>query len=318
MKYYIAQKNKDVTAYAAAVKQTAAMMNIIKTFFIGLFIGIANVIPGISGGTVAVICNVYDKLIAVSSLDIQTIRQNWKEYAGLLCGLAAGVAGFARIMTILYRLYPVQTNFFFIGIILGSIPILYEKMTAALPVQCSKKKQITALLPAVLCGTAGLALVISLFLLQRSGIQTAAAVTAFSIPAALHLFCMGVLGAAAMLIPGVSGSFVLLMLGAYQTVLQAIAEMNIPLLLPLGLGVAAGLIVSARFIRFLWQHFPSIMYGFIIGLVTGSIAYLLPAVCQPLQMRFFSVLALLTGNLLVSYFSRCGGTAQQLPHKEQP
>jgi len=141
------------------------------------------------------------------------------------------------------------------------------------------------LLVTLLCGAAGVALLLGMFFLQRRGIQTVAVVTELSPAFALKLAAIGALAAAAMLIPGISGAFVLLVLGAYQTVLQAVADFNIPLLFPVGLGVGAGLVLGARLIAWLLERFPAPMYGFILGLVASSAVYLYPRTCQPLAMR---------------------------------
>jgi len=145
---------------------------------------------------------------------------------------------------------------------------------------------------------------VGMFLLQRRGIQTATVVTAFSPLLALKLAVMGAIAAIAMLIPGISGSFVLLILGAYQTVLQAVADLNIPLLIPIALGVGAGLVAGARIIAFLLERFPAPMYAFILGLVAGSLFYLYPHTTgQPFAMRIVSGTVLLIGYAAVSFFS---------------
>lgn len=293
------------------------MISLIKLFAVGIFIGVANVVPGVSGGTIAVICNVYDKLIVLSSLNVKRIREDWKALFSLAAGIGAGVVLFATLITLLYTSYPAQTGFFFIGVIIGSIPFLYDRVCAALRPAAADASPLTVmtetrapsrgqLLVTLLCGAAGVALMLSMFFLQRRGIQTAAVVTELSPAFALKLAAMGALAAAAMLIPGISGSFVLLVLGAYQTVLQAVADFNIPLLFPVGLGVGAGLVLGARLIAWLLERFPAPMYGFILGLVASSAVYLYPRTCQPLAMRAVSAALLLIGYSAVSFFSKKG------------
>lgn len=291
------------------------MISLIKLFAVGIFIGVANVVPGVSGGTIAVICNVYDKLIVLSSLNVKRIREDWKALLSLAAGIGAGVVLFAKLITLLYTSYPAQTGFFFIGVIIGSIPFLYDRVCTALRPAPSDTLSVTAAAAAsskgqqfvtLLCGAAGVALLLGMFFLQRRGIQTAAVVTELSPAFALKLAAMGALAAAAMLIPGISGSFVLLVLGAYQTVLQAVADFNIPLLLPVGLGVGAGLVLGARLIAWLLERFPAPMYGFILGLVASSAVYLYPRTCQPLAMRAVSAALLLIGYSAVSFFSKKG------------
>ena len=291
------------------------MIFFIKQFAVGVFIGVANVVPGVSGGTIAVICNVYDKLILLSSLNLKQMKQAWKELLSLALGIGTGIILFAKLITLLYTAYPAQTSFFFIGVIIGSIPFLYQMIRSSFPSAAADSAMRTARLLVAICGALGLMLMFGMYFLQRSEVQTAAIVTAFSPAAAVKLAVMGAIAAVAMLIPGISGSFVLLVLGAYQTILQAVADFNIPLLVPAGLGVCIGLVFGARLIALLLERFPAPMYGFILGLVAGSVIYLYPRVCQPFSMRVISAVLLFIGYSVVSFFSkreRQGNTKEDL------
>ncbi len=279
-----------------------AMFSIIKTFFAGAFVGMANVLPGVSGGTIAVICNVYDKLLLLSSLNLKQIRVIWKELLVLVLGIGAGLAGFAKIITVIYRLYPVQTNYFFIGIILGSVPFLYSRIKRELPVDTNSSQRPPALVMG--WGLAGFMFIGGLYWLQRSGVHTAQLTTEVSALFTVKLVLLGVLAAFTMLIPGVSGSFILLILGAYQMIVQAVSDVTFPVLIPLGLGACMGLAAGARLITFLMEKFPVAVYSVIIGLALGSILYLLPQTCQPLMMRLLSAGIFLTGYSIVSFFTK--------------
>ena len=279
------------------------MISLIKLFGIGIFIGIANVVPGVSGGTIAVICNVYDTLITLSSLNLARMKQNWKDILSLGLGIGAGILLFAKVITMLYTAYPAQTSSFFIGIVVGSMPFLFKKVRAGLPTAENGAAVSGWLYGTLGAGAVGLALMLGMFFLQKRGVQTVAVVTAFSSGFAVKLAVLGALAAVAMLIPGISGSFVLLILGVYPTVLQAVADFNIPLLIPIAIGVGAGLVAGARLIAFLLERFPAPMYGFILGLVAGSVVYLYPRVCQPIAMRAVSATVCLIGYAAVSFFS---------------
>jgi len=291
------------------------MISLLKLFCIGVFIGIANVVPGVSGGTIAVICNVYDKLIILSSLNFKRIKEAWQDILSLALGIGAGIVLFAKVITLLYRAYPAQTSAFFIGIVAGSIPFLFRKTRAGIPAAAvAENGSLTSgwLYGTLCCGAAGFALMLGMFFLQRRGVQAAAVVTVFSLPFAAKLAVMGALAAVAMLIPGISGSFVLLILGVYPTVLQAVADFNMLLLIPIALGVGAGLVFGARLIAVLLERFPAPMYAFILGLVAGSILYLYPSTsCQPFAMRAVSATVCLIGYATVSFFSRREAMEQQ-------
>ena len=286
------------------------MISLLKLFGVGVFIGIANVVPGVSGGTIAVICNVYDKLIILSSLNFKRIKEAWQDILSLALGIGAGIVLFAKVITLLYRAYPAQTSAFFIGVVAGSIPFLFRKTRAGIPAAAVAEDGSLKsgwLYGTLCCGAAGFALMLGMFFLQRRGIQTAAVVTAFSPIFAVKLAGMGALAAVAMLIPGISGSFVLLIFGVYPTVLQAVAELNMLLLIPIALGVGAGLVFGARLIAVLLERFPAPMYAFILGLVAGSILYLYSSTsCQPFTMRVISGTVFLIGYVTVSFFSKRG------------
>lgn len=304
---FTVQKKKDAIVSASRI-HNSCMLSLVKVFGIGLCIGIANVVPGVSGGTIAVVCNVYDKLVALSSLDFKRIRREWETLLSLGLGIGAGILLFARLMSIVYAAYPVQTSFFFIGIIIGSVPFLYQRVRSALhrTVVSSKTEPVMSFL----CAALGLALMLCLFFYKTRGVYAASVLEALSVGATVRLAVMGALAAAAMLLPGISGSFVLVLLGMYQTVLQAVASFNMHVLLPFGLGVLAGLIGSARLISLLLERFPAPLYGFILGLVAGSLPYLYPASCQPFPMRILSAVALFAGYSTVTFFSGRDSSAQ--------
>ena len=242
------------------------MLNYIKKIIAGIAIGIANVIPGVSGGTIAVVFGVYSDLIGAASLDIKTIKANFKIYLCLFGGIGLGVLLFARLFKIVYE----QTNFFFIGLIVGSIFIIFEF------VREKEQKSSFKTASKILWFFIGLSIMLALYFFKGAAASSTAAVETLSLGSFIFLFLAGFVGAAAMVIPGISGSFLLLIIGAYYTVIKAITELNIPVLIPVGLGILAGIILSARLIGFLMEKFPKITYAFILGLVAGSIRHMLP------------------------------------------
>ncbi|MGP1454340.1 MAG: DUF368 domain-containing protein [Treponema sp.] len=273
------------------------------TFCIGVFIGIANAVPGVSGGTIAVICNEYDSLLLIASCNIKTIRAARQKVWCLGLGMLAGIVGFSKVITFLYAAYPNQVHYFFIGIIIGSLSFLYDTVKKALQEKDtypSKRDSATAFA----YGIVGLVLMAGIYYAQQHGIYAPPLQATYSFAVILQLFCFGAIAAFAMLIPGISGSFMLLVLGAYHTIIQAVASFNIPLLLPTGVGVCSGLLLGARFIRFLLKQFPAAVYSAIIGLTLGSILFLLPRTCEPFTMRLISAALLATGYGIVSFFQK--------------
>jgi len=249
---------------------TKAMLNYIKKIIAGIAVGIANVIPGVSGGTIAVVFGVYSELIGAASLDIKTIKTNFKIYLCLFGGMGLGILLFARLFKLVYEKFPVQTNFFFVGLIVGSIFIIFELVR-----EKGKESTFTKAFK-ILWFFIGLGIMLALYFFKGAAASSTAAVETLSLGSFIFLFLAGFAGAAAMVIPGISGSFLLLIMGAYYTVIKAVTDFNIPVLIPVGLGVLAGIILSARLIGFLMEKFPKITYAFILGLVAGSIRHMLP------------------------------------------
>jgi len=274
------------------------------TFCIGVFIGIANAVPGVSGGTIAVICNEYDSLLLIASCNLKKIRAARQKVLWLGLGMLAGIIGFSKVTTVLYAAYPNQVHYFFIGIIIGSLSFLYDTVKKALQEKRTHTASKTGSITAFVYGIAGLALIVGIDYAKQHGIHAPPLQAAYSFSVILQLFCFGAIAAFAMLIPGISGSFMLLVLGAYQTIIQAVASFNIPLLLPTGLGVCCGLLLGARFIRFLLKKFPAAVYSAIIGLTLGSILFLLPQTCEPFAMRLISAALLGAGYAAVSIFQK--------------
>ena len=246
------------------------MLNYIKKIIAGVAVGIANVIPGVSGGTIAVVFGAYSDLIGAASLDIKTIKTNFKIYLCLFGGMGLGVLLFARLFKLVYERFPVQTNFFFVGLIIGSIFIIFDL------VREKEKESSFTKVSKIVWFFIGLSIMLTLYFFKGAAASSTAAIETLSLGNFILLFLIGFAGAAAMVIPGISGSFLLLILGAYYTVIKAITDFNIPVLIPIGLGVLAGFILSARLIGFLMEKFPKITYAFILGLVAGSIRHMLP------------------------------------------
>ncbi len=246
------------------------MLNYIKKIIAGIAVGIANVIPGVSGGTIAVVFGVYSDLIGAASLDIKTIKANFKIYLCLFGGMGLGAILFARLFRLVYEKFPIQTNFFFVGLIVGSIFIIFDL------VRKKEKESSFTKVSKIVWFFIGLSIMLALYFSKGATASSTAAIETLSLGNFILLFLIGFAGAAAMVIPGISGSFILLILGAYYTVIKAITDLNIPVLIPIGLGVLAGFILSARLISFLMEKFPKITYAFILGLVAGSIRHMLP------------------------------------------
>ena len=248
-------------------------MDFIRLIVIGVILGVANVIPGVSGGTLAVVFNIYDRLINVITLNVKKILSEWKFILPLVVGMGLGIILFSKAITFLFENYPVQTNWFFIGIILGSIPMIAKRLMAASKATSSDARKIPV--SAIVCGVLALAVMATMTYanVAESGAPIQTELTPLL---AVKLFIGLACATIAMIIPGISGSFLMLVVGVYSTVIAAISDFNIPLLIPAVIGGVVGLLGGAKLVRFLMEKVPAQTYGAIMGLVLGSILVIFP------------------------------------------
>lgn len=233
------------------------IINVLK----GVVIGIANAIPGVSGGTMMVIMKVFDKLLAAVS--IKNLKKNLPFLITVILGAGIGVILSAKVLTTCFELFYVQTQMFFMGVVLGSLPMIYKE-------GISKGKFKPLHLLPFLIGVA-IIIVVSLANAGSSTVYTELTVGNF-----IYLVIVSIISAAAMLMPGLSGSLVLLMLGGYQTMLQAVNEMNIPILIPIAVGIILGIVLCAKLITLCLKKFYKGTYAVILGMIAGSLYAIFP------------------------------------------
>ena len=238
----------------------------------GMVIGIANVIPGVSGGTLMVSMGIYDKLILVLTHFIKRMKEAIALLVPIAIGMLLSIAIFAKIFSeFLFPRFPLQTNLFFIGLIIGGIPVIYKKV-----------KGNTIRLPQIIAFVLLFATVVGFSLVGEGG-GSSADIT-FSVGNVLKLFGVGIIAAATMVIPGVSGSMIMMILGYYNTIIDtvnnfinALKSFDIPamldtlvVLIPFGIGVVVGAVAVAKLIEFMLNKFPLVTYWAIIGLIVAS------------------------------------------------
>lgn len=287
-------------------------METIKLFAIGIILGVANVIPGVSGGTMAVVFGIYNRLIDLISLNVKKIFSQWKFILPLGAGLVTGVLLFSKIITFLFNKFPIQTNWFFIGIILGSIPMIFThwlnaKKQPPLPEpteqteQATKSKKIP--ISSIICCAISLAIMILMVIFKSEKPETQIT-PGFSLYNAIIMFVGLAIAAIAMIIPGISGSFIMLALGIYSTVIGAIDSFNIYLLIPGALGAIAGLLCGAKLVRILMSKIPSQTYGIIFGLILGSVFVIFPTAGYSPLIVLTSIVCAAAGFLVSFLFSK--------------
>ena len=304
-------------------------MDIFETLVIGIIIGMANVIPGVSGSTIAVVFGIYNKFIDAITLNVKKLWQNKRFVLPIITGMASGVLIFSKVINLLYEKFPVQTNFFFTGLIIGSIPMLVSLATKTENGAKIEKAKIASI---AVCTIIGIAVMI-LFSIIESSFGTAQNIggqlPAFSVKLALKIFIAGVLGAVAMIVPGISGSLLMLIMGVYPIVIKSISALFVPesfftslvLLLPNGFGVLAGLLIGAKMVKNLLNKAPNHTYAVILGLLCGSALNICPLTKNVFEGDFLKSLSAFNSfSLIVSSAAALilGGAMSFLSSKFSP
>ncbi|PIC63566.1 DUF368 domain-containing protein [Sporosarcina sp. P13] len=265
-----------------------------RNLYRGFLMGISDLVPGVSGGTIAFILGIYDRLlISISGF----FSKDWKKHIGFLLPLGIGMGAtiiiFSKVISYLLKHYHEPTQYLFLGLIIGVIPFVSKQ--AGLKKNFKFHHLVLMLVVAV-------ALASTIWLKPVDPLV----ITHLTVKTAIILFFSGWAGSMAMLLPGVSGSFVLLLLGVYTTVITAISDFNIPIILATGAGIAVGFIVSSKLIRLLLAHYRTGMFAVIIGLIIGSVFVIFPGIPESGTPYVMSIIAIITGLIIANILNGMG------------
>lgn len=245
-------------------------MSRLLDFLKGICIGIANVIPGFSGGTMAVILKVYERVIGgFSELfkhPLKVIKDLWSLIIGLIVGIVISVFTITKLLS----LFPIPTALFFVGLIIGSIPNIFITY---------KQNGKTSILDIIFFIIA-ISIIVVLPLLNKTSIK----VDSINIYHIILMFVLGAICAAAMILPGVSGSLVLMSFGYYlflmdniSILLKSILSLSFDnflnaflIVLSFGLGAIVGIVYVSKLLKKLFVKYPKTIYAIILGLLTAS------------------------------------------------
>lgn len=281
-------------------------MNFLVDLIKGVFVGIANVIPGVSGGTMAVSFGIYDKLLnAISSL-IKSFKKSFLTLLPIILGMVIGIVGFTYIIPWLLANFPFATSCAFTGLILGGIPAILRSLKDGW--QSEEKK---SLLVNILVFLVLLAIAMAMVFLNGDS-ESGIALTA-SAGMIVKIFFMGIIASATMVIPGVSGSLVLMILGYYFGVInsvkqfvEALRTLNLQgmlnqlyILIPFAIGCVLGIFFISKLINYLLHHFASATFSGIFALVASSPISIFYKVNQEYSMKGTSVVSIIVGVVLL-------------------
>ncbi|MBR3823779.1 MAG: DUF368 domain-containing protein [Lachnospiraceae bacterium] len=243
----------------------------IKDILKGVVIGLANIIPGVSGGTMMVAMGIYDKLIHCITHLFKELKKSIVFLIPIVIGMGIALVGGSFTIEKLFEVFPFQTSLCFIGLVVGGLPAMWKNV---------KGKSIRP--GHIIAFVAFFAVVTVMALMGET--EGNAADMSFNLVNVLKMFGVGVIAAATMVIPGVSGSMMLLLLGYYKPILSAITDFfsalkafdmdgllkGFGILFPFGVGVLLGIFAIAKLIEIIFEKFPLYAYWAIIGLIVAS------------------------------------------------
>ena len=243
-------------------------MNILKNILVGILIGVANIIPGVSGGTMALSLGVYEDIIYSINHLFKEFKKSMKILIPLGIGIVLAVLLLSKLIAVCFENFPINTTSVFVGLIIGALPMLFNKVKG-------EKINITN----IICFLVGFALICSMAFLGEGSESTT-----FPTTNLIVILLIGVIASATMIIPGVSGSMILALLGFYLPIINTInvfiekmlkfdifnAWNEIFILTFFGLGVIIGVIVLARIIELMFNKFKIPTFYVIIGIIVAS------------------------------------------------
>lgn len=236
-------------------------------FLKGMAMGAADVVPGVSGGTIAFITGIYEELLgSIAKIDLDALRllsklqfkAFWERINGtfllvLVSGILISIISLARLVTYLLEYHPIPIWSFFFGLILISCFLVIKEI----------KEWSWKVVLAFVIGT-----VVAFYITIASPTQTSNELW--------FIFISGAIAICAMILPGISGSFILLLLGKYAYIFAAIKEMNITVMLTFGIGCVVGILTFSRAVSWLLKNYYNVVVGLLAGFMIGSLNKIWP------------------------------------------
>lgn len=266
----------------------------------GFIMGIANIIPGVSGGTLALTLGIYERFIGAISHFFSNLKENIKFLLPIAIGLCLAILSMSRVIDYSYEHFPIPTTLFFVGLVIGGIPMLYHKVKGK-----EEGKQISSWI--ILLMTFSLVIVMA-FADQLFGTTAKVNLSGLDLWGYIILFFVGMIAAATMVIPGVSGSLVLMLLGYYYPILKVVKSLtkfenlgeNIMIAGIFGVGVLVGIVLISKIIEFLLKKFETKTYYGVLGFIFASILAIPISTYNEVENLVFSVPQILIGIIFMA------------------
>ena len=298
-------------------------MKFLEHIIIGIIIGISNIVPGVSAGTMFVILGIFKKLIDQVGLcldEVKTMVKNitkFKEKNGgiravgimfknifmsqktflipIAIGMIFAIYFVAKLFSILNPEQILYRNYIFLGLILGGIPALFKELKKGTDIVNIKKRKISIYIFMII----GFAMMFGLYLLKVNGIGLRKiGYEELSITMALPLFLVGAVAAASMVIPGISGSMVVLILGYYELMTVSISKLNMIFIIPFAIGILVGIMAILKLIKYLLDKHYTRTYSCIVGFVVGSLLMVFPGLPVGVMGYIITIVCIAIGIML--------------------
>lgn len=260
----------------------------ILNVFKGILIGAGAILPGISSGVLCVIMGIYEKLLDSVLNFFKDIKNNVKYLFPIVLGGIIGIILFSNLLNYFFYQFPIQTKSIFIGLIIGTIPELIQEVNKK---EKYNRKNIIYMIIAMIIG------IVTVILENRLHISEVKNVNF------IYIMICGIIMSLGIIVPGVSSTIILMLLGIYPIYLQSVANLYFPVLIPLGIGLILGSIVVMKITKKLLDSNYGKTFYCIIGFSIGSIFILLPTISNVNEF-IISVLCFVLGNLLVKNLQR--------------
>lgn len=261
----------------------------------GFLMGVVELIPGVSSGTMALLLGIYDQLLGAIS---RVISKHYKKaiifLLPLVVGMGIAIITMSSVIDYFLQNHTVPTHWFFMGMVLGVVPMM---------IRISNVKVEFRIIHYILI-LSGIILLAVMALFNADTPELSNVSMEFS--DLIKYFFSGALAASIMLLPGISGSLVLLIIGVYPVIIYAIKEFTslnfdvLPILISTGLGIVVGILLASRIISYMLRHYTYLMYAAIIGLLFGSTFAIYPGLPDSAFSWIVSIIVFISG-IAISY-----------------
>lgn len=256
----------------------------------GFIMGIANIIPGVSGGTLALTLGIYEDFIGAISHFFRNIKKHVKFLLPIFIGILLSVITMSNVISTCFDQYPIPTTLFFMGLVIGGIPMLLKRVK-----NTKEKKQVSSYVIALITFS-----IVMIMAFSEQIFGSGLGNVSFSNMEVFDyviLFFVGLIAAATMVIPGVSGSLVLMLLGYYLPIIGVLKELtkfenlgpNLLVAFVFGVGVLVGIVAISKVIEFLLEKFEAKTFFGVIGFILASVIAIPVSVYHEVGTIVFSV-----------------------------